>query len=79
MQTRFRYLGAIVILLAATGCETVNSDGWTGSNATPFGQAERSCEEQSSNIEVESDRSQFFTGCMKALGWTPKPGVKPDI
>lgn len=65
--------------LALSACETTNSEDWTGGGSTPFGTAERTCEDQAANIREEDNRAAFFTGCMQALGWEPRPGTSPDI
>lgn len=65
----------IAVLLALAACETTNSSDWTGGDGTPFKQAERSCNELLPTVSKEEDRREFFIGCMKALGWSPKPGV----
>ena len=69
---------ALSLLAALSACETVNSDGWTGGASTPFSQAEETCEEQVDKIEDETRKPIFFTECMRAFGWEPKPGVVPN-
>ena len=69
----------VVAALLLGACETTNSEDWTGGDATPFHTAERTCEDQAANIREQENRSQFFIGCMQALGWEPKPGTEPDI
>lgn len=73
---------SLLILLALpvlTGCETTDSDDWTGGELTPFVTADRTCEEQAANIRGEEERIEFYVGCMEALGWQPEPGAEPDI
>ena len=67
----------IALLLAA--CETTNSDDWTGGASTPFNQAERSCAVLMTDIQQEDRRRDFFIGCMRSLGWNPKPGASIEI
>ena len=56
--------------LSLAGCETTGEDRWTGGARKPFDQAERTCEEQAARIAEESERPAFFSGCMRAFGWT---------
>ena len=74
-------LGALAAVVALAACETTTSDDWTGGGSTPFKQAERSCEEQTQNIRSEEAgaKADFFVGCMKALGWEPKPGTAIEL
>jgi hypothetical protein len=74
-----RRVAPIVILLALAACETTNSSDWTGGGRTPFKQAERSCNELLPTVSKEESRTDFFVGCMKALGWTPKRGATVDL
>jgi len=73
------------LILAATlpgllgACETTNSDSWTGGARTSFNQAERSCELLAEDVEADSNRREFFIGCMGSLGWSPRPGASIDI
>ena len=69
----------LVATLALAACETTNSKNWTGGDSTPFETAERTCEDQAANISEQENRSDFFIGCMQALGWNPKPETDPDI
>lgn len=70
-----RTVFAAAAALSLAGCETTNSDNWTGGASTPFNHAERSCESLAEDIEREDRRREFFIGCMQALGWAPKPGA----
>lgn len=78
MLTGMRFLAPALCLIALSGCETTNADGWTGGATTPFDQAERSCEEQMEFISQEENRREFFIGCMRALGWEPKGNPSID-
>ncbi len=72
----------ILVLSSALGlaaCESTNSSDWTGGTRTPFGQAERSCNDLLPTVTKEEDRREFFIGCMGALGWAPKPGASIEI
>lgn len=71
----------IVPALAAAlaGCETTNSDNWTGGATTPFNQAERSCLSLAQDVETAERRRDFFVGCMASLGWAPKPGASIEL
>ena len=74
-----RSASVIAILLVLAACETTNSSDWTGGPGTPFKQAERSCNDLLPTVSEEGDRRAFFVGCMKALGWTPKPGASIEL
>lgn len=74
-----RTLPILLIPFALSACETTNSDEWTGGAATPFGQAEKSCTDLLDTISDNDDRREFFVGCMRALGWTPKPGASIEV
>jgi|GEM_PF-5318158 len=67
---------AAIAPFALAACQTTTSDEWTGDGSTDFTQAERSCEKQTENIEEKAERAEFFVGCMRALGWEPKPGTE---
>lgn len=69
----------LILLVALAACETTNSSDWTGGEGTPFKQAERSCQDMMGTIAKEVERREFFIGCMRALGWTPKPGASIDL
>ena len=76
----------IAFALALVSCGTTNKPDWTGGAGASFRNAEITCENQAERIEDEANRSDFFVGCMGALGWTPKPGTpmaratgKPEI
>ena len=45
----------------------------------PVKQAERSCQDLMGTIAKEDARREFFVGCMRAFGWTPKPGASIDL
>ena len=62
------------VVLALSGCETTKEDEWAGGARKPFHQAEQTCEAQTARIADESARPAFFTGCMKAFGWTRRAG-----
>ncbi|MGI8944584.1 MAG: hypothetical protein ACR2FJ_10230 [Qipengyuania sp.] len=73
-------LAALPLLAPAlAACQSVDDSDWVrGEYGSGFNQAERGCEELTERtIEQESKREEFFVGCMKALGWTPKPGIDP--
>ncbi|MFA9199685.1 MAG: hypothetical protein ACEQR8_00655 [Cypionkella sp.] len=74
-----RSTNAALIALLLAGCETTNSDNWTGGATTPFNQAERSCLSLAQDVAEEADRREMFVGCMAALGWSPRPGASIDI
>jgi hypothetical protein len=74
-----RRVAPIAVLLALAACETTNSSDWTGGAGTPFKQAERSCNELVPSVAKQESRRDFFVGCMKALGWTPRPGASIDL
>jgi hypothetical protein len=70
-----RSTNVALLALALAGCETTNSDDWTGGATTPFNHAERSCESLAEDVDNKERRRDFFVGCMGSLGWTPKPGA----
>ncbi|UVI38818.1 hypothetical protein [Qipengyuania spongiae] len=78
-----RNTASILALLAASasigGCTTSSEDNWRGGATTPFAQAERSCREQLEFVSDEENRREIFTGCMAALGWTPREGASLEI
>ncbi|GGD93686.1 hypothetical protein GCM10011515_11840 [Tsuneonella deserti] len=69
----------LILLCMLAACETTNSSDWSGGPGTPFKQAERSCQDLLGSVSKEEDRRDFFVGCMRALGWTPKPGASIDL
>ena len=75
----FRSMNVALLALVLAGCETTNSDDWTGGEGTPFTNAERSCFSLVEDVEEEEKRREFFIGCMAALGWAPKPGASIDL
>ena len=70
-----RSTNVVLLALVLASCETTNSDNWTGGASTPFNQAERSCESLVEDIDLKDNRREFFIGCMRSLGWAPKPGA----
>lgn len=70
VRTVFFCAALLGIALSLSACETTNEDEWTGGAVKPFDQAERTCEEQAARIADDTERPVFFTGCMRALGWT---------
>ena len=71
-----RLLAMPLAALSLAGCETTNGSDWVENDpSVPFDDAESTCEEQTESIENEENRPEFFTDCIVALGWTPKPGT----
>ena len=70
---------ALILIVALAACETTNSSDWNGGGGTPFKQAERSCQDLMGTIAKEDARREFFVVCMRAFGWTPKPGASIDL
>ena len=74
-----RSTNVVVLALLLAACETTNSDDWTGGASTSFNQAERSCSTLMTDIDREERRRDFFIGCMRSLGWAPKPGASIEL
>lgn len=74
-----RTASAAALLIALAACETTNSKDWTGTDGTPFAQAERTCFALLEDVTRDEARRDFFIACMRSLGWAPRPGASIDI
>jgi len=54
-------------MLLANGCATTRDPGWTGHDATPFGDADRTCRE---TAPPDGSRDAAYESCMREQGWT---------
>lgn len=78
-MSRSMNVALAALALALSGCETTNSDDWTGGEGTPFATAERTCFTLVEDVEQGEKHREFFVGCMASLGWAPKPGASIDL
>lgn len=64
-----RMVPACIAMGLLAGCATTEP-GWTGTDATPFGEAEAACTASTASDEDAVQRDRAFVDCMAGKGWT---------